>query len=309
MIPLFHIPSHKVDTASLGNLLHGSIVTEFEKAFAKFVGAKYAVSFNSATSAIFLALLDKNVNVGIPTILPPVVANAIITSGNSFHFIDNPGWVGHSYVLHDFGNYKLIDSAQKVRPKQFKEEAQSEDLMIFSFYPTKPIGSCDGGMIVSDDKGQIEYLRMLSMNGMTPAANNWDRKIVLAGYKMYMNSIQASMATRNLSAWNVRRSILEKNREYYNKEFVLDNTSEHLYQIEVTDRKKFIKKMHEAGIVCGIHYEPLHENWVYAKHSQHMDWKDQESLTGMKHMVSIPYHVALTKKDLSYIVKKVNQFA
>lgn len=309
MIPLFDIPSYKINTATLGNLLHGSVVSEFEKVFAKFVGAKYAVSFNSATSAIFLALMDKNIDVGVPTILPPVVVNSIINSGNKFHFVDNPSWVGNSYVLHDFGNYKLIDSAQAVRRNQFKNEASPSDLMIFSFYPTKPIGSCDGGIIVSDDKGQIEYLRMLSMNGMTNAANNWDRKIVLPGYKMYMNSIQAYIAMHNLKAWDSRRKKLSEIRKFYNSEFVIDNNSEHLYQIEVRDRKKFINEMNKSGITCGIHYEPLHENWVYHKHSHHAQWNDHSSLTGMKHMVSIPYHVALTKKDLSYIVKKVNQFA
>jgi dTDP-4-amino-4,6-dideoxygalactose transaminase len=57
------------------------VVNEFENTIANYVGAKYAVSVNSATSAIFLALLNKNITLNIPTMIPPVVLNAIITSG------------------------------------------------------------------------------------------------------------------------------------------------------------------------------------------------------------------------------------
>ena len=309
MIPLFDIPSHKIDTKKLGNLLHGPIVTEFEKAFAKFVGAKYAVSFNSATSAIFLALLNKNINVGIPTIIPPVVVNSIINSGNYFHFVNNYSWVGSSYVLYYFEDYKIIDSAQKVVPNQFKNEALENDLMIFSFYPTKPISGCDGGIIVSNDKIKIEKLRELSMNGMTSAQNNWDRKIKTAGYKMYMNSIQADIAMKNLLNLKEKSKKINEIKKFYNSNFVQNNTSEHLYQIEVTDRKMFIKNMNKSGIVCGIHYEPLHENFIYYNHFRHKNRYSESELSGMKHMVSIPYHTSLSKKNLSYIVKKVNQFA
>ena len=31
--------------------------------------------------------------------------------------------------------------------------------MFFSFYPTKPVGSSDGGIIVSNDKAKIDYLK------------------------------------------------------------------------------------------------------------------------------------------------------
>ena len=40
--------------------MHGEIVNELESKIAEYVGAKYAVSLNSASSAIFLSLLNKN---------------------------------------------------------------------------------------------------------------------------------------------------------------------------------------------------------------------------------------------------------
>ena len=99
MIQLFNINNYHIDTSTLGNLLHGPIVTELEENFASYVGAKYACAINSATNAIFLSLLNKNVTVDLPSMIPPVVANAILTSGNKINFIDDVDWVGNSYTF------------------------------------------------------------------------------------------------------------------------------------------------------------------------------------------------------------------
>ena len=166
MINLFHLNDHIIDTSKYSNLLHDNIVTEFEDTIKDYVGAKYAVSFNSATSAIFLALLEKNITLKVPSMIPPVVLNAIMTSGHKYTFSDDVDWVGDSYTLHDFGDYKIVDSAQKLMKNQFIEECDDDDLMVFSFYPTKPIGSCDGGMIVSNNIEKILHLKSLALNGM-----------------------------------------------------------------------------------------------------------------------------------------------
>lgn len=117
MINLFYINTHCIDTNNFSSILHDPIVTEFEDMVANYVGAKYAVALNSATSAIFLALLNKQITVNIPSIIPPVVPNAIITSNNKIQFYDDIDWVGDSYILHMFDDYKIIDSAQKLKKK------------------------------------------------------------------------------------------------------------------------------------------------------------------------------------------------
>ena len=62
MIQLFNINTHIIDTSEFSNLLHDEVVIEFEKKFAHYVGARYACSVNSATNAIFLSLLNKNMS-------------------------------------------------------------------------------------------------------------------------------------------------------------------------------------------------------------------------------------------------------
>ncbi len=304
MVNLFHINEHTINTGKYSNLLHDKVVTEIEEAIANFVGAKYASSFNSATSAIFLALQNKKTTINVPSMIPPVVLNAIITSGNDYKFTDNVDWVGGSYILHDFGDYKIIDSAQKLDRDQFKVECSDGDLMIFSFYPTKPVGGCDGGIIVSNDINKIKYLKEMALNGMTSSNNNWDRKIKFAGYKMYMNSIQAEIALNNLKLYDQKLDVLKVVRDIYNDELGYNNTSNHLYRIDVSDRDVFINYMKDNGVSCGIHYDSAHTHPIYIKEYTNCPLTENKS----KKTASIPFHERLTFKDINHIISLIESY-
>ena len=245
--------------------------------------------------------------------IPPVVCNAILTSGNKLDFNDNTDWVGDSYILHEFDDYKIIDSAQKVDCNQFKNEANDEDLMIFSFYPTKPIGSSDGGIIVSNDYDKIRWFKEATMNGMTYAHNNWDRTIKFPGYKMYMNSIQCHIANENLKLLDFKKMKLSSIRKKYNKAFGYSNTSDHLYRIEVDNRDEFIDNMKSSGIICGVHYDALHEVKAYRESTSRpynvTDKICKNTSTVAKKTVSIPFHEKLDYDDsVNYIIEKVNRY-
>lgn len=175
--------------------------------------------------------------------------------------------------------------------------------MIFSFYPTKPIGSCDGGMVVSNDKSKIDYLRELSLNGMSYASNNWEREIKFIGYKMYMNSIQAAIATNNFKAYDNKLSRLYEIRSFYNSKLHLANKSDHLYRIKVDNNKQFIDFMKKKNILCGIHYNSLHNHPVYSQNIS-LPFSEQESLT----TVSIPFHEKLTTEELEYITQNIHDY-
>ena len=309
MIKLLHVNDYVVDTKNFRPLLNDSIVEEFEQNIANFVGAKYAVSLNSATSAIFLSLLNKSKEISIPSIIPPVVANAIITSGNRVTFHDDIEWVGDSYILCHFEDYKTIDSAQKLERNQFKDEADDKDLMIFSHYPTKPVGGSDGGMIVSNDKEKVDQIRMLSRNGTTGLEeNSWERSILQPGYKFYMNSIQAYIANENFKRLDSKMEAIEKVRKIYNESFNLNNTSHHLYRTNVTDRNKFISIMNEKGIQVGIHYNALHLVDCYKKSFWHFNLSLPKSEIESETTISIPYHELLTDREIEYVIKEMKQY-
>ena len=308
MISLFNIEDYKIDTRDFSHLLHDRVVTEFEEEFAKYVGAGYACSANSATSLITLALWDKGETITIPSVIPIVVPNAIIRSGNHLNFRDDTRWIGNMYRLHIFKDYSIYDSAQQVEKDLFKKEASPEDLMIFSFYPTKPVGSCDGGMVVSDDREKIDWFRKAVMNGSTNPNNSWDRELIFPGWKMNMNSIQAYIARKNLRRLKEKNERLAEIRKAYNKGFNKDNKSSHLYRINVKDRDSFIDEMRESSISCGVHYQACHLRPVYNAHKEQTAYKYfKKSKKEAKTTVSIPFHENLTDKNVEYIIEQVRK--
>lgn len=302
-INLFNIPNQIIDTSKFNNLLHGDIVEEFESNFRKYVNAKYSVSLNSATNAIFLISKLWGGNSKIPALIPPVVANAILTAGNYISFIDNTDWVGNSYHL-DLGikDFKVIDSAQKVEKNQFTLECNNSDLMIFSLYPTKPLSSADGCVVVSNDKNKIDTLKLYSFNGMSQQSNNWERKQKAIGYKMYLASISAFIANENLKKLDEKKRKIFKIREKYNEAFMLTNMSDHLYRLNIENRDSFIEKAKSENIVCGIHYENITKNPIFGHSDKFFPISERESKT----TVSIPMHEALTVKDIDKVIKLVN---
>jgi len=304
MIQLFNIESQKFDTKKYENLLHGTIVSDLESKIAEYVGAEYAVTLNSASSAIFLCLLNKNVTIDIPSMIPPVVLNAIINSGNKYNFTDNTKWIGDSYTLHDFGNYKIIDSAHKLHKNQFKLECNNNDLLIFSFYPTKPLSGLDGGIIVSNNKEYIDHIKCFSLNGTTLKLGSWDNIIKHPGYKMYMNSLQADYIMNNFNTYEEKISKLVDIRDIYNKYFSINNTSDHLYRIQVKDRDALREILYNHKIMTGIHYKSLHNHHLYKQEtSTQLLSSDNEE----KSTLSIPFHENLSKKQINHIISIINE--
>lgn len=304
-INLFNINNYHIQMEKLGNHLHGSIVRHYEQTFCRYVGAKYGCSMNSATSALFLMLYaDSGQRIKIPAMIPAVVGNAIINADSSIHFIDNVDWVGSSYEIKAkvIGQeVRIIDSAQKVDPLQYSKEATSEnDIIFFSHYPTKPVGSIDGAMVVSNDKSVIDYLRMLSLNGMNMRENNWERTQQTVGHKMYMNSVQAYVANENLKLLPDKKRRLAQIREMYNDAFEISNSSDHLYRIETLQRKLFIMAMGLENIVCGIHYKNLHDHPIF-RYIQCDPLPKTIALS--ETTVSIPFHEHLTNEQVKRIIK------
>ena len=304
MISLFNINHYKIDTSKFSNILHDKIVEDFTTEFCEYVGAKYGCALNSATNAIFLSLNDKkDLSVEIPTMIPPVVGNAVKLAGGDLWFSDDTDWVGHSYVLHDFRDYKIIDSAQRVDRNQFADEANDDDLMIFSFYPTKPVGGIDGGMVVSNDKAKIDYFREQSLNGMSFSENNWERVQTSIGWKMYLNSAQAYVALNNLRKLDDKKKRLSEIREAYNRELQYANSSDHLYRISLDHRSEAQATLKDAGITTGIHYRCLHQHPLFDCGMSFYNSEVEQNRT-----LSIPFHEKLTDEEVQQVICKVKQF-
>jgi dTDP-4-amino-4,6-dideoxygalactose transaminase len=228
----------------------------------------------------------------------------VINSGNQIRFYDNVEWVGHKYQLYDEPN--IIDSAQEVTKNQYRCYGDPNALMIFSFYPTKPVGGCDGGMVVSDNKNEIDRYRLMTLNGTKFHENNWKRNHIAAGYKMHTTSLQAYIANENLKKLDNKNERLTEICEIYNHCLEYDNTSKHLYRIRVNDNQQFVSDMKREGINCGIHYRHCHDKQFYGHfHREKLALSENES----KVTVSLPFHELLTNQEVYRVIENVRKLA
>ena len=144
------IDQHDIDivvsTLQSDYLTQGPKVREFESKFAKYVGAKYAVAVNNATSGLHLSVLALNLSKGDRVITTPITfvasANCIRYMGGEVWFADiNP----NTYLLDINSVKELIESKPKgffkgiipvdfaglpVNMEDFRTLAESHDLWI-----------------------------------------------------------------------------------------------------------------------------------------------------------------------------------
>ena len=208
MIKLFHphIPEEffpKVEEIlKSGWIGQGPVVDEFEKAFAKYTGAKYAVMTNSATSALNLAVEVSGVGPGdeVLTISMTFIStnHAILEAGATPVFVDIDASTLNMdidaarakvtprtkaiIVVHYGGNpvdlHKLYSMANDVGLKVIEDAAHAcgaysgatpignFGLTCFSFHAVKNLPVGDGGMVTTNDEEVCKKMRALTWLGI-----------------------------------------------------------------------------------------------------------------------------------------------
>lgn len=288
--------------SNFDHYLHGSVVRQYEEEFADYVGAKYACAANSESSLIFILFNKSYAKFKLPSVLPPVVANAIINGGNTIRFVDNVDWIGKDYEIYE----NIFDSAQRVDQNQYLEHPNS--IMLFSNYPTKPVGGIDGGIIVSNDKSLIDNIRCIIYNGMDNTKESWNRTQKYFGWKMYMSSVQAHVALHSLNQLPIKKEKLDYIRTKYNDAFSLHNTSDHLYRVRVKNNIEALNNLKNVGICCGIHYKPLHTLFPFNSCSSisftDLSLSEEVGIT----MLSIPFHEDLDDNMIEIVINEVSPY-
>lgn len=181
---------------------------EFEKAFAKRVGARHAIAVNSCTAALHLALIAKGVGPGDEVITSPITfasaVNVIEHVGARPVFADVfpedltlnccrvkeaitkrtkliiathfAGWPAHLSELEDAadGIPIVADAAHGIEVEYLGLRSGALGVpSAYSFYATKNITTGEGGMLTTDDAALADRARLLRLHGMTKSA--WGR--------------------------------------------------------------------------------------------------------------------------------------
>ena len=183
-----------------GWLAHGPYNQRFEAAFAELLAVPHAITLNSCTSALELALKINDIKgeVICPSFTWVATANAIVTSGAKpvfcdvdeasrnvtaeriephitpqteavivVHYAGQPCTMGPIVDLcHKHGLLLIEDSAETLGATYQGKQAGSFGLGCFSFFPTKNITTGEGGMLTLHTEEDDRKARALMGHGI-----------------------------------------------------------------------------------------------------------------------------------------------
>jgi perosamine synthetase len=222
-----------------GQLAQGSVVAEFEAAFAEYCGVRHAIATSNGTTALHVALLANGIGPGDEVITTPFTfiasANTVLYTGAKPVFVDiepgsfniDPDKIEAAITprtkaimpIHLYGNPaemgRIMEIAERHGLAMIEDAAQAHGTEIdgkragswgtgcFSFYPTKNITTGEGGIVTTDDDCVADRARLLRAHGMRVRYYH-----ETMGYNFRMTNIHAAIGLAQmpkLEGFNDRR--------------------------------------------------------------------------------------------------------
>jgi dTDP-4-amino-4,6-dideoxygalactose transaminase len=345
-------------------LTMGGVTEEFEQAFASYVGAKHAIAVTNATAGLHLACVAAGLGAGDEAILPSLTfvatANGVRYTGAtpvfaeivgaddlnvSYHAIEKMiNARTRAIIVVHYGGYacdmpSIMELARERGLAVIEDAAHAVgsdldgvhlgtwgDIGVYSFFSNKNMTTGEGGMIVTNDEGHAQKLRLLRSHGMTSLTwdrhkgHAWSYDVVDLGYNYRIDEIRSALGKVQLAklpANNERRRHLTQIYRDVLREFSTGVTipfehhagtsAAHLLPALLpsgTDRPAFMEAMKAQGIQTSIHYPPIHTFTAFgagAKYSLPIT----EEIAARE--VTLPLYPAMTDEDVWTVGKAMAQ--
>ena len=215
------------------------------------------------------------------------------------------------YKLAKEYDLKIIEDAAQAHGALYKGKKVGSlgDAAAFSFYPGKTLGALgDGGAVTTNDSSLAKMITALKNYGSdTKYIHNY------LGYNSRLDEIQAAFLNIKLSSLDEEIKKRKKIAKYYLKHIdnpciilptILTDSSWHLFVIRTKYREKLQQFLEKNGIESGIHYPVAICKQQAYKHEKCCKNSNKVS----KEILSLPIYPTLTKKQLNYICKVINNF-
>lgn len=347
-----------VDVLRSGRFVFGPDCTELESEFARLCGVPHAIGCASGSDALLLALMALDIGPGDEVIVPSFTFFATVSApwrlGAKPVFVDidpetfnlDPAAVAAAITpatkaiipVHLFGQCAAMaelsgvaarqkialieDAAQAVSAEYRGEPAGGLGAMgCFSFYPTKNLGGCgDGGMLTTSSDALADKLRRLRNHGMEPRYYH-----DLVGLNSRLDSLQAAalrVKLPHLADWTDKR---RANAARYEELFADRGLDEQLilpcevddchhvwnqYTIRVKGGKRDALRgqLQEHKIGAEVYYPvPMHSQACFAA----LDCPDgslPETERAAGEVLSLPIFPELTADEQQRVVDCIDQF-
>jgi perosamine synthetase len=254
-IPLSAPDIGEDDIAAVVNVLRtsrlslGPVLDEFEREFAKYLGAEHAIAVSSGTAGLHLALLALRIGIGDEVIVPSftfiAAANAIRYVGATPIFVDiDPITLNMTaecveraitaktralMVVHTFGipadtdalleiavrhELRVIEDACEAIGAEFQGSKVGTfgDAGVFAFYPNKQMTTGEGGMVVVKSGSVAATIRALRNHGRR-VRDDWFEHSEL-GYNYRISEMNCALGLAQLrrleAVLAMRRAVAEE---------------------------------------------------------------------------------------------------
>jgi dTDP-4-amino-4,6-dideoxygalactose transaminase len=328
-----------------------------EEALAEYCGAKYVVGCASGSDALLLALAALGVGAGDEVILPSftffATAGAVWRVGARPVFADiepdsfnlDPRSVAEcitpatrailpvhlfgqcadmaalTAIAREHGLHLIEDVAQAIGAELGGTRAGSfGQIGCFSFYPTKNLGGCgDGGMMTTDDEALAARLRILRDHGQHPQYHHR-----LVGFNSRLDSLQAAallVRLPHLETWAGQRT---ENARRYAEGFRAAGLAEtfslpreapggrhvwNQYTIRAPGgyRDALKAAVAAAGVGTAVYYPiPLHLQECFAELG-YRPGRLPETERAAREVLSLPIFPGLTEAESELVVRTIAQ--
>jgi len=315
-----------------GYVAQGQRVLELETKLAEFVGKKFGIAVSSGTTALTLALKALKLSAGAEVIIPSYTCTALwhavraIDGVPVFADIETQYWnldpedvkrkmTGQTKAIifpHMFGQPGRIrevidlgipvieDIAQSVGARiHGKPVGSFGTVSIGSFYATKVIGAGEGGIIFTDDKTVVDYIRDI---------REYDEKeTLIPRVNAKMSDITAAVALaqfRRLSEFYTRRDkILTRYNTVLKNRILIPrqdpDSQSNLYRCIISHPDKNADELIQTGRQQGITirkpvFKPIHTYFgEYNLKNTESAWNKQ---------VSIPIFPNMTNSEIDLVL-------
>lgn len=221
----------------------GDFINQFEEEFARFIGAKYAVTTSNGTTALHLALHALGIGSGDEVIIPDLTfiatANTVLYTGARpiltevekdtgnidadkieekitkrtkalliVHLYGHPSDMQKILTISNRHKLLVIEDAAEAHGAQAygKRVGGIGDAGCFSFYGNKIITTGEGGMVVSNNKKLTDKMKMLRDHGQDPRRRYYHPVV---GFNYRMTNMQAAIGLAQLERI---KSFIDKKR-------------------------------------------------------------------------------------------------
>ena len=324
-----------------------------EKSIASYSNCAHAIGVSSGSDALLACLMAENIGVGDEVITTPysffATAGAIARLGATPVFVDiDPNTYNidvtqiaakitprtraiipvHLYgqmadmdpVMTLASKHSLIvieDAAQAIGSEYKGRRAGSiGHYGCFSFFPSKNLGGAgDGGMVVTNDAGRAEALRVLRGHGAKP---KYYHKVIGGNFRL--DAIQAAIVSVKLPHLDSWTSGRQRNAERYDQFFKQAGvsiglptvtTNRHIfnqYVIRVSNRDGLQAHLKQQGVGTEVYYPvPLHLQQCFA-YLGHKPGAFPHSERAAKETLALPIYPELTEAQRLFVADSVCAF-